>query len=248
MNHGNVGKLSPVQVPWGIYLLALVPPLLAAVAMLASYDSIPDPMPTHWGLSGEPDSWRDKSVAGVLALVLVGPVVCVFVGAAAAGFMRMYSGTLTEPGGPKGRTNVLRSWHELDVMQPVMAWWVVAMSLSLTVTFIGLSGPWEWAGGGVWSALGLVGVLVSTIWLCVEMGRRADAVAKTYPHPDGRRRRWVLFMEAPDSDRVLVDTGSGSNFTFNVATKGGRIGAAIMSLVLTGTVVLVLAMAVASLL
>lgn len=248
MTSANHEGLPPLRVPWRLYVLALVPPAAAALAMVAAYDSISDPMPVHWGFSGEPDAWRDRSVTGVLVLVLSAPVICIVAGAATAGFIRMYATTLSEPGGPKTRTDVLRSWHELDAVQPVLAWWTVAVSASLTVSLIGMSGPWQWTGGGVWTAAGLVGVVVATVWLCVEMSRRVEEITRRYPHGDGRRRRWGLFVEIPDSDRVFVDTGSGMNYTFNTATRGGRIGAAVLMLLLIGAVVMMLAMAVAALL
>lgn len=239
----------PVTMPGYLYLLALLPPAAAAVALVASYDALPDPMPTHWGFTGEPDSWSPKSMGTLLFGVLLGPVICVSTMGFVGLFVRVHSGSLFERGGAKSTVDAQRTWHELKVMQPLMGWYCVMLSTSMTVMMLGLNGPWGWLQGtaGWIDALGMLGILASTVWLLVVMGRRGDAVAERFPHPDGRRRRWLMFMDIPGSDRVMVDTGSGMNFTFNVATRGGRIGAVVMLLLLAGTAVMLLTMAVTAL-
>jgi uncharacterized membrane protein len=239
----------PVTVPGYLYVLALVPPLAVAVALVASYDAIPDPMPTHWGFSGEPDAWAPKSMAKLLFGVLLGPVICVLTMAFAGFMMRLQSASLFERGGAKSTVDAQRTWHELRMMQPVVGVYCVMLSASVTVLMLGLNGPWEWLQGvsGVLEAVAVLGVVASTVWLLRVIARHSDAIAGRFPFEDGRRRRWVIFFEVPGSDRVMVDTGSGSNFTFNVATRGGRIGAAVMLLILAGVVVMLVAMAVTAL-
>lgn len=131
-------------------------------------------------------------------------------------------------------------------MQPLLGWYCVWLSLSLTVMMVGLNAPWDWLGGGVagWlDAAGMVGIVVSTGWLLVATGRRGDEMAASYPHSDGRRRKWLLFVDAPDTDRVMIGNSTGSNFTFNTATRGGRIWAVLLFLVLAATAVLLLVVA-----
>jgi uncharacterized membrane protein len=236
----------PAAIPWPLYFLAVVPPLIAAVALWASYGDIPDPMPVHWGFTGEPDSWEPKSMGTVLAGLLLGPGICVGAMIFCAVFVRLESGNVFEPGGAKSGTDALRSWHETRFMQPLLGWYCVWLSLSLTVMMVGLNAPWDWLGGGVagWlDAAGMVGIVVSTGWLLVVAGRRSDEVAAAYPHADGWRRKWLMFVDAPDSDRVMISNGTGSNFTFNTATRGGRIGAVILLVLLVGTAVMMLVMA-----
>lgn len=45
-----------------MHSLALIPPVVLAVGLLASYGSVPDPMPIHWGADGTPDSWVGRSL------------------------------------------------------------------------------------------------------------------------------------------------------------------------------------------
>lgn len=233
--------------PGRLYLLAVVPPVLAALALVASYGSLPDPMPTHWGFTGEPDAWAPKSMGTLLVNILLGPLICVLAMAGAGAFLQMHSGSLFEPGGSKTPADARRTWHELRVMQPLLGWYCVMLSTSLTLLMLGLNAPWLRSIAGLLDALGMLGILAATIWLLVVGGRKSDAIAKKYPYSDGRRRRWLFFVEIPGSDRVMVDTGSGTNFTFNVATRGGRIGAVVLSLIMLAAAVMLLSMAVAAL-
>jgi uncharacterized membrane protein len=243
----GTGEYPPVRIPWLLYLLAALPPLIAAVALGVSYDDIPDPMPVHWGFTGEPDSWEPKSMGTVLAGILLGPGICVTVLLCSAGLVKLESGNAFGPGGARTATDALRSWHELRVMQPLLGWYTVWLSLSLTAMMVGLNGPWAWLGGGVagWlDALGRVGMVAATGWLLVVMGRRGDEIAAVYPPADGRRRKWLICVDAPGIDSIMVAGSNGSNYTFNTATRGGRIGAVVLFLVLAATAVMMLVMAV----
>ena len=42
------------------------------------YESLPDPVPTHWGPGGSPDDWSPKSFGSVFFAPLVGAGVCIF--------------------------------------------------------------------------------------------------------------------------------------------------------------------------
>jgi uncharacterized membrane protein len=76
------------------------------------------------------------------------------------------------------------------------------------------------------------------------MGRRGDEIAAVYPPADGRRRKWLICVDAPGIDSIMVAGSNGSNYTFNTATRGGRIGAVVLFLVLAATAVMMLVMAV----
>lgn len=53
---------------WIAPLLVLV--MLAAT--LAAWDSLPERVPTHWGISGEPDAWGSRSSLFILPLAALG--------------------------------------------------------------------------------------------------------------------------------------------------------------------------------
>lgn len=233
-----MGKNPPVTVPWYLYVLLLLPPVVVAVALWTSFDALPDPLPTHWGFSGEPDAWEPKSMRTLLVQLLLGPGIMLFGMVLTSTFLWLQSTDADE-----------RTWHGMRAGAPVIGWYLVLLSLSVTVMLLGSYGPWAWLqGSGGWlNAAGLLGLVASTVWLLVVLGRQGRRLAENYPHPDGRRTRWLMFVEVPGNDSVMVDTGSGSNFTFNVATRGGRIGAVVLLAVLAAGAVMVVAMAVAAL-
>lgn len=53
-------------------VLSLIPVIitvLVGIYVLANYNSIPDVIPTHWGISGDADAFSDKSLSKILAFV-----------------------------------------------------------------------------------------------------------------------------------------------------------------------------------
>lgn len=45
-----------------------------------NWERIPERFPIHWGLNGEPNGWATRSFGGVYGLLMIGLVVCIFVG------------------------------------------------------------------------------------------------------------------------------------------------------------------------
>ncbi|WP_297009175.1 DUF1648 domain-containing protein [uncultured Corynebacterium sp.] len=240
-----------VSVRWWFWPLVLLPPVLAAVALWAFFDDIPDPMPTHWGFSGEPDAWKPRSMGTLLFQLLPAPGICVFTLVLTSGFLWFQSSAIFERGGAKTRTDALRSWHEWAVMAPALGWFCTGLSVSLTVMMVGSYGPWGWLQGhsGWLMGAGMSGIIATTVWLLVVMTRRGRELEEKYPHSDGRRRKWGMFVEitqGPDRDKVMIDNGNGSNFTVNVATKTGRVIAVGTLVLLIGSGVLLAAVGIAA--
>ncbi|WP_290459568.1 DUF1648 domain-containing protein [Romboutsia ilealis] len=52
-----------------LHLIPLIVVTIVGVYVLASYNSIPDVIPTHWGPSGNADAFADKSFIKILAIV-----------------------------------------------------------------------------------------------------------------------------------------------------------------------------------
>jgi len=63
------GNLS--ELPWAWYALGLLIIAVSIVYALARYPSLPEVIPTHWGINMEPDAWSEKSILTVLAMPLV---------------------------------------------------------------------------------------------------------------------------------------------------------------------------------
>ena len=52
-----------------IILIPLIITSLVGIYVLANYNIIPDVIPTHWGVSGKPDAFADKSFTKILTIV-----------------------------------------------------------------------------------------------------------------------------------------------------------------------------------
>ena len=64
-----------------LILIPLIITSLVGIYVLANYNNIPDIIPTHWGVSGQPDSFADKSLIKILTIVgmMVGLSVIVYI-------------------------------------------------------------------------------------------------------------------------------------------------------------------------
>ncbi|TVS24936.1 DUF1648 domain-containing protein [Corynebacterium sanguinis] len=65
-------ELNPVPAASLIILYSTV--ALYAALLVAGWDRIPDPMPTHWGISGAPDAFTSKTPGAVFGMLAIGAV------------------------------------------------------------------------------------------------------------------------------------------------------------------------------
>lgn len=93
--------------------------ILASWALAAWYwPQLPDPMPTHWGIDGQPDGWMPR-----LAGALVGPATATFV------YVMMLLSPLIDPR--------RRNWEAFGGIYPVLKTSMAA--LMLFITYLALS-------------------------------------------------------------------------------------------------------------
>jgi len=76
--------LQPREVsPAGGWLAQAGPFLILSAITLClwlRWDTIPDRIPVHWGIRGEPDGWAAKSISSVFGVVAIGFLICSFLG------------------------------------------------------------------------------------------------------------------------------------------------------------------------
>ncbi|MGG0718012.1 DUF5808 domain-containing protein [Robertmurraya massiliosenegalensis] len=58
------------MLPWQVYLLPMVITIGVIVYTILQYDLLPQQIPTHWGINGEPDAFTEKTFMSVLTLPL----------------------------------------------------------------------------------------------------------------------------------------------------------------------------------
>ncbi|MEO7123379.1 MAG: DUF1648 domain-containing protein, partial [Lacisediminihabitans sp.] len=69
----NIASSKTVTpLPFGWYLAAVVVLVITAGIGVAVYPGLPNPLPTHWGANGEPDTYSAKSVWSAFGVVLIG--------------------------------------------------------------------------------------------------------------------------------------------------------------------------------
>jgi uncharacterized membrane protein len=71
---------APEELPWFAWLAPGPFVILAAAAiwLFLNWDRIPSRFPVHWGASGRPDRWAERTTKGVYGLLLFGAELCVW--------------------------------------------------------------------------------------------------------------------------------------------------------------------------
>lgn len=219
--------LPKLRMNWTWVLAILISSALVTVVMLTVfYPTVPDPMPVHWGASGEADRFEPKSLPRFLVNFLLGPVIILLALLFTEAIMSMQSGDITGPGGAKTAKQAYRIWWGYKITSKHVGWYLFALNLMIMLLLM-----WSYVGrSGRFSFLFfLLAMTILTVIFIRILVREENALEKKYPREAGEpRRKWGIFYHAPNDNRVLIDTGAGSNFTFNLATRGGQIGALLL--------------------
>lgn len=62
-------ELVPAPLGWLVAQYEVI--ALCVLVLGLNYDPIPDPLPVHWGPSGQADSWTDKSAGAVFGMLAI---------------------------------------------------------------------------------------------------------------------------------------------------------------------------------
>lgn len=194
---------------------------ITMVLVIVYYPQLPDPMPSHWNAAGEADGFQAKTLGGFLGTILIGPVILLLTLVASQGFIAMQSGHITDMGGAKSPNEAHRTWLGYQTMMQHLGWYMFALNLTIMFMLLrsygGETHPLELAVM-LLAIFGLTGLFV---WIMLREQQAAEA---KYPKPEHERgKTWGIFHNDPDDSRILVDTGGGTNFTFNIGRPAGRI-------------------------
>ena len=115
------------MLPWYIYLV----PILITVGLIAytgtQYANIPDLIPTHWGIDGEPDAFSQKTPFSVIALPLI---ILILQG------MMLGINELTKKSGIRiNATNKRKSRAQQLSFRKYTSWFLFATVLLVTILF-----------------------------------------------------------------------------------------------------------------
>ncbi|WP_167859738.1 DUF1648 domain-containing protein [Paenibacillus cymbidii] len=193
------------------YLLHLLVVALSALAAIVFWDRIPDPVPAHFGVSGQPDRYEAKSIGTVflpnfiqLGLLLLFTFIDGIIRFAAR------SGALVAPGTPEaaaGRMNRSAIIMMMAISLPIV---VLIGYLQATSLFGGSLGAAKWV-----AFLLPVIVIAGAIGLPIYLARGKGSVSGA----EGEDRYWRgdIFYFNRDNPALLVPKRIGIGSTFNMA-------------------------------
>lgn len=225
----------PRAVWWAVTSSVLIVAAVTGYA-LSAFDSVPDPMPVHWGFDGQADAWKPKDLSDYVLTVLLGPVLVLITQLGTVALMRgMREPTGNTAGMPPAdaaaRTHMLARGQMV-----VVAWMLTALVAVVAVPAVAAATTSSLSR--YYLPVFVAAMLALIIGLAVGLDRvykRADAA---YPltNPGAGHPKWGLLWYEPGGPAMHANT-AGTNWTPNVANPRGRI----IALVLLGTPMLLLA-------
>jgi len=196
----------------------------AAFYTMAHFESMPDPMPTHFNAWGAPDAWSDKSVVSVMLLptlnLVMGPFIALFA-------LLTAHAKRSVRGGSGGRSVEAQNAFRAGVANLLSgtALFVCAMMtfFSVQTVRIGLGQIRSIGPGIMWIVGGmLVFILGSMIRIMAKYGQGGALVetgSAEAPLTDGLadNTRWVwgVFYVNRDDPSILVEKRFGIGYTIN---------------------------------
>ncbi|MHA2787624.1 DUF1648 domain-containing protein [Corynebacterium sp. S7] len=225
-------ELKPVPTRW-LYLLAGIF-VLAAVLLYVFWDRIPDPMPTHWGFSGQPDNFEAKTPSTVFWMVAAGGIPLGVI-APMVVYATHYQAKHAHEGLPRKTVDeVNRARATANEMVPLLAkFMLVITALVIGAVTFGLLGFFS---GPLLTVLVIAGIVLVLVWFVRGlMAAQRRVVELVGPDEITSHMRWGMFYYNPDDERTMVEHGLGT--TLNWARPGSWL---LMGMILIPVVLLII--------
>jgi uncharacterized membrane protein len=208
-----------------VVILTLAPPII----LTYYYPALPERVPIHWGLNGQPDAWARKTFSTVFFL----PVLTAYL----QGWFLLLKYDLAHARMtlPAEQAEVYLKYKErlmvasLRMMDWVRGWTAFLLStvsMFIIITSIeGLRGWMRFATIALWSSLGML--LAGIFYLLYQMMKVDSDLETETGNADVRREseeaKWSgggMFYHNPDDPSLMVEKKDGLGFTYNFAGKG----------------------------
>ena len=182
--------------PYATLAFAVATGLLGLAYAAASYPALPERIPTHFGITGTPDAWSEKSFASVLLLPVMGVIqglglgLMCFLVAHAKRAVRLGDGGAS-----------LHAQHAFRRAMTRFVCGITALTslLLLLATVFSIRTGLGQSSGIPWAVLGLAGVLVlgalgGGLFLALRYGQGGARLEHHAPLTNGLadNRHWVL--------------------------------------------------------
>ncbi|WP_443346954.1 DUF1648 domain-containing protein [Arthrobacter rhombi] len=223
---------------WLTYLVGLLILLATQLYGLSLYAGLPETVPTHWGPSGAPDAFADKSPGAVFGMLWIGAGVIVVLAFIAAVVPAMSPA--------RSRASEYRRVRREGMIRGTMnALGVASIALAAVFSSLALQGWLRPEHVGGWFAVFLAPILLVPIgwamWWGSRWGQRRVVELGIHPDEDeaAEERRWVaggLFYNDPADPQILVPKreGTGTGLTINIGNPKGKWAIVIFLLVILG--------------
>jgi uncharacterized membrane protein len=216
----------------GLTPLLLGPYLMLACAVLvtrAYWSEIPDPMPVHWDLAGNPNGWMPKTWQLYAGLTAGEFVLCLMLTFAIVGML--YFSRQIAASGARAREESRFRWIGVAAL-------LAGSYLSAALGFLPLSPRATFSFGGVTFLLAVM--IVGSIEL-MRRGQGGARIAPAAAEPIISDRtpdacwKWGAIYYNPDDPALIVEKRFGIGWTLNFAHRGAWIfmGLALVSVALS---------------
>lgn len=229
---------------WGLFVLPLVLVGVTAAYGAVIFDSLPHTLPTHWGVSGHPDAWGDRSFGTVFGPLLIAVGVTVVLAVATLAVpLSMSRGGVADglPDAGEGWSAVRDGWPDAGdgwsavrregmVRGMVAAGGLIATVVSALVCAICVVSwrsaemlpPWIF-----WVFFALLAVMMWGALACGNRwARRRCASLGLTPIAEETQadELWVagVLYNNPEDSQILVPKRDGVGYTVNIGSVGGR--------------------------
>jgi uncharacterized membrane protein len=182
--------------------------LAAALYLHANWQRIPDRFPTHWGLSGEPDGWSQRTWPGVY-----GPLLA----AAALNLFLLFMGEAILRYSPRARVADTEGWTKRFRRVNLRLLIVITWGLSLLFSGTALLPLFKVAPAFFWiGPLLLLLCIAPFVWQLIRLSQEPGSGSDGTPD-----YAWKLgqFYYNPDDPALLVEKRFGIGYTFNFGNR-----------------------------
>ncbi|MBE6481484.1 MAG: DUF1648 domain-containing protein [Actinomyces ruminicola] len=228
----RVRKLAPIStpeesgsvMPW--YVVSALLLLVAAVFVLLRYDTLPDPLPIHWGADGAVDGWARRSPLQVLLPAVIG-LGLVAVVALCARITRRGLLASIPVDGDRGRTRRLTR-AQAHLIARAMG----PLALATSTSFAGIlvlplvKSP---AAARWWMAITVTAICLLILWMIADLirlsrrfVRRLTPVDADSPDDDDLWLGGLFYVNRADPS-LLVPKRAGVGVDLNYGHPVGRV-------------------------
>lgn len=204
------------------YLLIFAPAvvgIIAAVVVFAFYPQIPDPVPTHWDVSGSADAFSEKTPLTVYGFALWPVIFGVVLNLFIVGMIRVIAAEKPLASQTTDDHLYERKIYSLNFQQRAVARFISLMiSLLVVVMVLNLAGL---ISGIAVILVTVIVIVVPVIILARDLGRINDLITKHYPNDYTPHLKWGMFYYNPKDNRSIIEFNGST--TVNFGSRGGRL-------------------------